>query len=413
MQFERRSTQLYRRSGLGVILAISLVNSGCSSWFYMGQHPSVEYGATADHMPENIRRSVRTVEIVADNRKPELRVGGDYGQYVPTSGEGAAAGAAAGAKVTGAMIAEDPRTIILVPLIFPVALIAGGIGGAAAAKIERDLAEFREGLADDIVADGDRPMPSDVLASVLVDRLESTDDVQSVMEGGDAILTASITRISVDTENEDATITAFASGTLTSTIDGSVLYSKSINYSERNSLRNWTANENALWVAYAVHARQFLAAEIIADMFETVHVRNVLRPLKTETFTGGWSGRAKTSTPTFSWELFLLGGDPYEGQIDEQNVAFDLRVFEGGRLAYEARRISGTSHELSEAMPPCKDLRWSVRPVYRIDGQARAGDWMQYRSGFDKFWNNEALEAHPVTPEFWQYYPEVSTPCSS
>ena len=404
---------MYRRSGLGVMLAISLVNSGCGSWFYTGQHPSVDYGATADHMPENIRRSVRTIEVVADNRKPELRVGGDYGQYVPTTGEGAAGGAAAGAKVTGAMVAEDPRAIFLVPFILPVALIAGGIGGAAAAKIERELAEFREGLADDIVADGSQPMPSDVLASVLVDRLGSTDDVLSVTEGGDALLTVSVTGISVDTEKEDAIISAFAGGILTSTIDGSVLYSKSLKYTERNSLRNWTANENALWDAYVVHARQFLAAEFIANIFETVHVRNVLRPIKTETFTGGWSGRAKTSTPTFSWELFLLGGDPYEGQIDEQNIAFDLRIFEGSRLAYEARRINGTSHEVSEPLPRCKELRWSVRPVYQIDGETRAGNWMQNRSGFDKFWNNKALDDHPATPEFWEYFPEVSTRCSS
>lgn len=389
---------MVRRSGLGVILAISLLNSGCGSWFYTGQHPSVDYRATADHMPENIRRSVRSVEVVADKRKPELRVGGDYGQYVPTAGEGAAGGAAAGVKVTGAMVAQDPRAIFLVPFILPVALIAGGIGGAAAAKIEKELAKFREGLADDIVADGNQPMPSDVLASALVDRLGSTDNVLSVKEGGDALLTVSVTSISVDTENEDAIISASAGGILTSTIDGSVLYSKSLKYTERNSLRNWTANENALWDAYVIHARQFLAAEFIADMFETVRVRNVLRPLKTETFTGGWSGRAKTSTPTFSWELFLLGGDPYEGQIDEQNIAFDLRIFEGSRLAYEARRISGTSHEVSEPLPRCKELRWSVRPVYQIDGETRAGHWMQYRSGFDNF---------------WQYYPEVSTRCSS
>jgi len=402
-----------KRYGLGAMLAFSLVSSGCGSWLYMGQHPSVAYRSTASHMPENIRRAIRSVEVVADDRKPELRVGGDYGQYLATTGEGAAGGLAAGARVTGAMVAEDPRAIFLVPFILPVALIAGGIGGAAAAKIETELAEFREGLTDDIVADGNQPMPSDVLASALIDRLVSTDKLLLVTEGGDASLTVSITIISFDTQNEDAVITAFATGVLSSAVDGSVLYSTSLKYSERNTLRNWTANENALWDDYVVHARQFLAAEFIAEIFETVHVRNVLRPLKTETFTGGWSGRAKTSRPTFSWELFLLGGDPYEGQIDKQNIAFDLRVFEGGRLTYEAPRISGTSHELSEPLPRCAELRWSVRPVYQIDGETRAGSWMQLRSGFDKFWNNEALSDRPVTNEFWHYYPEVSTRCPS
>ena len=91
-QIERGSIHMYRRSGLGAILAVSLASSGCGSWFYTGQHPSVAYGSTADHMPENIRRSIRTVEVVADNKKPELRVGGDYGQYRSTIGEGAAGG---------------------------------------------------------------------------------------------------------------------------------------------------------------------------------------------------------------------------------------------------------------------------------------------------------------------------------
>jgi hypothetical protein len=404
---------MYRHSRLGVILAVSLANCGCGSWFYTGQHPSVRYEATADHMPEDIRRSVRNIEVVADNRKPELRVGGDYGQYVPTAGEGAAGGAAAGVKVTGAMLAEDPRAIILVPFILPLALIAGSIGGAAAAKIEKELAEFREGLADDIIADGNQPLPSEVFAGALIARLKLIDDFVSVTTDGDASLKVTITDITVDTEDKNAIITASARGVLTSTIDGSVLYSKSLEYSERDTLRNWTANENALWDTYVVNARQFLSAELVADMFETIHVRNVLRPLKTETVTGGWSGRTKTHTPTFSWELFLLGDDPYEALIDAQNVAFDLRIFEGSRLAYEARRIRGTSHEVSEPLPGCKELRWSVRPIYQIDGETRAGKWMQYRSGFDQFWNNEALKSHPVTPEFWHYFPEVSTRCST
>jgi hypothetical protein len=404
---------MHKSIGLAAILTISLVSSGCGSFFYTGQHPSVAYRSTVDHMPEEIRRAVRTVQIIADNEKPELRVGGDYGQYIPTTGEGAAGGLAAGAKLSGAMLLEDPRSIILMPFIFPVALIAGGISGAAGAKIEKELAEFREGLADDIVADSNRPLPSDVLADALVDHLAATDDIVSVTEGGDAILTVSITDISVNTENEDAVITTFASGVLTSASDDSTQYVKSIKYTERDKLRNWTANENAAWNAYSIRARQFLAAEVVADMFETVRVRHVLRPLKSETFSGGWSGRAKTHTPTFSWELFLLGGDPYEGQIDNENIAFDLRVFEGSRLAYEARRIDGTSHEVSEPLPKCKELRWSVRPVYQLDGETRAGEWMRFRSGFDKFWNHDALEDRSAIPEFWQYFAEVSTRCSS
>jgi hypothetical protein len=404
---------MYKRIGLGSVLIISLVNSGCASFFYTGQHPSVAYHSSIDHMSDEIRRSVHTVEVVADNTKPGLRVGGDYGQFIPTTGEGAAEGVAAGAKVSGAMLAEDPRAIFLMPIILPVMLIAGGIGGAAAAKIEKELAEFREDLADDIVADGSQPLPSDVFASALINRLDSSSDIVSVADGGDASLTVSITDISINTQKEDATITTFAIGILRNAIDDSVLYEKSIRYSERDKLRNWTANENALWADYVERARQYLAAEVIADMFEKIRVRHVLRPVESDSFSGGRNGRAKTRTPTFSWEFFLLGGDPYDGKLDEQHIAFDLRIYDGSRLAYEARRIRGTTHEVSEALPPCSDLRWTVRPVFQMEGETRAGDWMQFRSGFNKFLTGGASGGHPGAPEFWQAYAEVRTRCSS
>lgn len=364
-------------------------------------------------MPESIRRSVRSITVVADDSNPELSVGGDYGQQLPDVGEGMADGAAAGAAAAGDLVFEDPRAIFVLPFLLPVLMVAGGVAGTAGAKIEKDLAEFREGLADEIVADGVRPLPSNEFARTVIEHLESSDSVESVTEDADATLNISVTGLSFDTANEDAIITAFVSGELTSNADGSVLYTKSLEYTERNSLRNWTANENALWNDYVVHARQRLAAELVADLFETVHVRNVLRPLQTESFTGGWSGQAKTDTPTLSWELFLLGGDAYEDQIDENDIAFDLRILDEGRLTYEARGINGTRHEVAEPLPGCADLRWSVRPVYQVDGETRAGHWMQYRSNTDKFFGHDARMDQAITLDFWRYYPEISTRCSS
>jgi hypothetical protein len=396
-----------------ITVVASLGLGGCGSWFYTGQHPSVAYERTPDHMPESIRTGVNSVVILADTTKPILQIGGDYGQYVPTVGEGAAGGVAAGAKVSGAMLAEDPRAIIILPFILPVAMIAGGIGGAAAAKIEQELAEFREGLTDDLVDVGDRPVPGERLVAQMHAYLNSTNSIDSVSVNSDATLTVSVTDISVDTENEDATITTFTTGVLTRNFDQAVLYSETYKYSERDKLRNWTANDNAEWVAYAERARDFIVTEMAADMFETVRLRNVLRPVKSESFTGGWSGRAKSHHPNLSWELFLLGDDPYAFEIDEDKIRFDLRIFDGSRLVYEARRIDGTSHMPDEPLPKCKDLRWSVRPVYQVEGQVRAGDWMQYRSGFDKVWNNDALKTNPVTPAFWQYFAELETRCSS
>ena len=410
---ERRGVLMHRVIAISILVTTSSLISGCGSWFYTGQHPSVDYHRMQDHMPEDIRARIASVVVVADPTRPSLEVCGDYGEYVPTVGEGTAGGAAAGVKMTGAMVAQDPRAIFLLPFILPAAIVAGGIGGAAGAKIEKELAEFREGLADDIVDVGDRPVPSDRLATQLRSYLSLVTEIEAATENADAVLTVSVSHVAVDTDNEDATITTYANGSLSDNADQALLYSKEYQYSERDKLRNWTANENEAWTAYVERARHYIAAEVTADMFETIHVRNVLRPVKTDSFTGGWSGRAKSHQPTLSWELFLLGGDPYEFEVHEDEIRFDLRIFEGSRLVYEARRIEGTSHTLEVPLPNCKDLRWSVRPVYRVEGRIRAGDWMQYRSGFDKFWNNEAVRSDLVAPEFWQYFPELDARCSS
>ena len=397
-----------------LIAATSLVTSGCGSFLYTGQHPSVAYRTTISHMPENVRDKIQTVEVVAGATKLTLSVSGDYGEVVPGAGEGAAYGAAAGVKVSGAMVLKDPRSVFLMPFILPVALVAGTITGAAAAKIQQELTEFREEMADDLMTSDERPQPNERMANELKAYLETITNIELVQANADALLSVAITRIDVKTEKDDAIVTAYATATLRSYSDGSAFsYTQSFEYGDRDSLRNWVANDNALWVAFADQARHYIATEAAADMFERIQVRHVLRPLPSDTFTGGWNARAKSATPTLSWELFLLGGDPYGDKIDQDDITFDLRIYDGSQLKYEARDIAGTDHAIAEALPKCRTLSWSVRPVYRFDGKIRAGDWMHYRSGFDKFWNNEALSHVSEEPEFWKEFPIIKTRCSS
>ena len=407
------SPPMIRTANIVLLTATSLMMSGCGSFFYTGQHPSVTYRTAIDHMPEDLRQDIQTVEVVALEKKPTLSVGGDYGDAVPSVGEGAAGGAAAGVGVSGAMLVEDPRSVFLMPFIFPVALVAGTITGAAAAKIQQELAEFREGMADDLMADGEQPKPNERIAEDLANYLATVKDVTLVQANADAQLTVAIGRIEVVTVDEDGIVYAHATATLQSTADDSVLYSESLSYGDRDSLRNWVANDNAQWLAFADQARQYIATEAAASMFERIRVRHVLRPMASDTSTGGWHASAKSLTPTLAWELFLLGGDPYEEMIDAQAITFDLRIYDGSRLLYEARDVPGTGHVISEALPSCRTLSWTVRPVYRFDGKTRTGDWMYYRSGFDKFWNKEGLSHVQSNPEFWQYYPTLKTRCSS
>jgi hypothetical protein len=403
-----------RLSGIAAITVATLATGGCGSPFYMGQQPSVAYTPTTPHMSEKLRNQIRTVSVVADDGRPVLWIDGDYGASVPTVGEGTREGAKMGARAAGEVLSEDPRAWLLMPIILPVAIIGGSVVGASAAKFEQELQAFRNGLADELAAeDPDRPMPNERLAEAFTAYLHGVDGLEVVAEGADAEIKLAVTSIDVITDEEDAVIRTNAYAVLRSGKDASVLYSRRFDYSERDTLRNWAADDAARWVPYAEHARNYFAAEMAADLFETIHVRHVLRPAKVGGFSGQWSAHARSLQPTLAWELFLLGDDEHANAIDAGEIIYDLRIFDDGRLLYEARRIPGNTHKITLPLPDCRSLAWTVRPVYRVQGKTRAGSWMSYRSGFGKLWKNQALQQAPKKPEFWEDYARLRTRCAS
>ena len=402
-----------RLTSIAAIAAMSLVSSGCGSIFYMGQHPSVSHDAPRTQMKEEVRDKVSTVKVVADGRKPNLVVSGDYGEVLPTAGDGAKAGAKAGAQVTGEMIAADPRFIFLAPVVLPFAMITGSVTGAAAAKIQQEIQEFREGLADELALDDGRPQPGDRLAEVLTAYLEASADVAPVAAGADAELTVWVTHIEINTHEEDALIVTNVRATLRDTGDGSILYEQDFEYAERSSLRKWTADDSAAWLPYADNARRFLAAEVAAALFERIHVRHVLRPVKTGTFSGDWVASLRSAQPTLAWELFLLDEGPHGAIHTRADLHYELQIFDAGRLVYSARDIPGTSHEVSTPLQNCRSLSWSVRPVYHVDGKTRTGDWMYMQSGFDKLQASVQTNTVAETLEFWEHFAKLRTRCSS
>ena len=69
---------------------------------------------------EDIRAAISSVSVHAGTTSPTLYVDGDYGKETPTTGDGAKGGAVAGVGATGRMIAEDPRALIIAPIILPI-----------------------------------------------------------------------------------------------------------------------------------------------------------------------------------------------------------------------------------------------------------------------------------------------------
>ncbi len=407
-----------------IVLGTAVITTGCASPFYMGQQPTTQRRATSSHMSEELRASIDTVLVRPSDRKPVVHVDGDYLKETPTVGEGAAAGAGAGFAATGEMIAEDPRGILLAPIVLPFAIVLGSITGAAAAKIQQEIQEFRDELTSEITESSNQPLPAEVLAESLSSRLQRLSEMEARIAAGDdtnnddvdAFLDVSVTSLTILVEKGDATMITNVSAALRSTEDNSVLFGRGYNFARKNSLRNWAADDYVVWAEYLQSAKRNISREISADMFERILLRHVLRPVASESVAlvsrGNWNGKTRIQTPTLAWELFLLGGDSYGewvDRIEEDNISFDLEIYDGATLAYAATGISESHHEVLSPLDQCKDYRWSVRPVYRVDGKSRAGEWMRYN--YLNFMNFTKKTFDPETQQFWEGFPRLKTRC--
>ena len=369
-------------------------------------------------MPERIRSIISSVAVRPGETPPELYVGGDYGEEIDT-GAYASAGAGAGAEFTGDMIAEDPRALILVPIVLPFAMITGAIAGAAGAKIEQQIRRYRDGLTNEMLDESNPVLPSVVLAADLERFIDAVQDIEVVdSDEADATLTITLTEIAVELDGKEAEMSATAHLTVKMSGDNQALYARSVTYRDRDTLRNWARHDNALWKEFTVNARRYLAREAAAQLFETITTRHVLRPTRNDSYrmkTAGpaWSGDVRTDTPTLSWDFVLLGGDDFDGtDIAETPARFDLEIYDGSRLVYAAEDHEGNRHEVAEPLPRCKRLRWSVRPILRVDGKQRAGEWMWRASAAERAYGYQGATFGDGTREYLDGFAELKTRCT-
>ena len=407
-----------------IVLGTAVVTAGCASPLYMGQQPSTLHRPTSSHMSEEHRAAIRTVLVRPSDRQPVVHVDGDYLKETPSVGEGAATGAGAGFAATGELITEDARGILIAPIVLPFAVVLGSITGAAAAKIQQEIQEHRDELTAEITEGSNRPLPAEVLAVALSSRLEGFSGVRASIAAGDgtnmdnidAFLDVGVTSLTILVTKGNATMTTNVSVALRNTKDNSLVFGGGYSFSQKDSLRNWAADDYENWAQYLESAKRNISREISADMFERILLRHVLRPVATETLPsisrGNWNANARSQTPTLAWELFLLGGDSYGEwveRIDKNDVLFDLEIFDGATLAYAASGISEDYHEVQRPLENCKNYSWSVRPVYHVDGKSRAGEWM--RSNSRSFMTYSRRSFDPETQQFWEGFPRLKTRC--
>ncbi|MGI9232075.1 MAG: hypothetical protein ACR2RD_00455 [Woeseiaceae bacterium] len=369
------------------------------------------------HLPEAVRASVKKVVVLPGQGPVGQATTGSYDKNT----DGLYAGMEKGADRSGVGIEVGPvRTRYTIPILtFPLAVL-GGISG----KTQRDIQEFRDRLTEDLAKAASPPLTNDALASDVWWGLRQLPNLNSrvfarstpIPEDTDAILYVGLENMTIDVQGKDAVITTTASATLRRLSDGEHLYEEEVQYQDRDTLANWTENENAIWHDYANFARHYIGREISAEVFDRVKLKHELKPLPTKSVKrvkkNDWQGVSKTSTPTLAWELKLLGGDDYgewAGEISPSDISYDVEIYDMQRLVYSAKQVPQPSHAVAEELP-CKALRWSVRPSYAVAGGRKFGEWMRYSSDTYNAKANVGRQASEA-PAYIQDFPSLNLKC--
>ncbi len=340
-----------------------------------------------DPMDEAMRTALRKVVVKPGDSPTEEELGGDYDRETLGLEGGMVYGASKGSLSTQA----GPVTIgIPIPMIQIPAMIAGGVAGAT----QEEIQEFRDALAEDLADASSQQIINDKIASDVYNEIRMMPGLQPevfayetpVPEDTDAILYVSVGQMLIDVEEDEAVITATVNATMHRHGYGRDVYQTTIQYQDRDTLRNWTENDNAAWRNYANFARHYVGREIADRAYGSAGITEQLRPVKSKTVSvskrNPWDGTSKKLSPTLAWELELPadeGNPAWAATIDESNIYFDVEIYDLQRPVYSAKRVAGTEHTLNVPLRACQTYRWSVRPVYNVGGEIRYGAWM--RSG--------------------------------
>jgi len=343
-------------------------------------------------MAESLRASVERVVVLPTASPANSAVTGSYKNETDGLIGGMAKGSEIGRGV-GTDVGGIPVRIPIPILTLPGALI-GGVAGAS----KKEVQDFRDRLTKSLAEAASQPLSNDALASDVFWSLRNKPGLDSkvmtltapVPEDTDAILYVSLVNVAIDVQGDDAIITTTADATLRRLSDGTNLYEKEVQYQDRDTLGNWTENDNALWRDYANFARHYIGREISAEIFERVDLRHELRPTKSDGVKqvkkNEWHGVSRSPSPTLGWELSVHDDNAYgtwPGEVDESDIFYDIEIYDMHRPVYSAKGVPEPRHRLTEELETCKTYRWSVRPSYHVDGDVKYGEWMRFEMDTD------------------------------
>lgn len=312
-------------------------------------------------------------------------VSGSYEKATKGLYEGMVSGSTAGTvrKDVGPVNVSVPIPILTLP-----GMIVGGVAGAT----QREIQEFRDALTEDLVQASSQQLVNEKIAADVYSEIRTLPNLvpdlfaptTPVPAEAEAILYVSIKDVTIDVQGKEAIITTTAIATMHRRSDETDVYERAFQYQDRDTLSNWTENDNAVWRDYANFARHYIGREIAAEVFGSVALKHTLVPVKSSDVRldrkNKWQGTSKTLSPTLAWELNLPGSaaDPaWASAIGESDIYYDVEIYDLHRPVYSGEQIRGPSHTVAAKLEACRTYRWSVRPSYHVAGEIKYGPWMR------------------------------------
>ena len=361
------------------------------------------------HMSEALRASIKKVVVVPGDSPAERAVSGDYRKATAGLYDGIVSGAGMGTVSTdvGPISVNFPIPILQLP-----GMIFGGIKGST----EREIQDFRDALVKDLVNAPSKPLSNEKIALDVYSDIRKLPDLDTnlfapttpIPEDTDVVVYVSIQEIGIVVEGKEAIITTKAKATVTRASDETDIYGREVMYQDRDTLSNWTDNNNAAWRDYTNFARHYLGREFSAEVFHTVAVLHTLTPKKKL-----WQDTSKKLSPTLSWTLDLPGHDHdpvWIAELDESQIFFDLEIYDLQRPVYSAKSIQASQHTVSKPLEACKDYKWSVRPSYQVNGETKYGAWMRADSAEG---NGNIGRKASAAPAFIQDFASLEVKCNA
>ena len=336
-----------------------------------------------NHVAEDIRSEIEHIVVVPGASPTDQDITGTYDE----DGLGAAGGYAAGAQLGTPSINVGPVSVgtTIPELIFPGAIVGGAVG-----EMQRSVQEFRDALAEDLAGSTGRTLNSSKLARQVYQDLRHMPSPDArlfavstpIPEDIDTLLYVGIRDIAIDVDGGKAVLKTTAEVTLRRLSDGERLDRRWIYYRDKDSLSNWTDNDNQLWHEYANFALHYLGREIAATALSRVDIDHKLEPAKSDSVklkrSNPWQASSKSLAPTLAWNFELEDEtSQYPWDIDASNVSFDLEIYDRQRLVFIQRQIPQASFEFPSQLEPCKNYLWTVRPSFSVNGTQRHGQWMR------------------------------------